>query len=141
MVSTTIYNNAHLSNLRNTMDLVIDDIAYTQFTRLQIPCGYTGDTFLKSFDDIFNEGDAKYLQEMYAEHHELYKYETEMIEKLTEMRTMYEDIESALFTEEAVADAKARGIIPKEDKSALNIAGIGMSYDEDEAFGETYDFA
>jgi hypothetical protein len=122
------------------MDLVIDDISFTQFTRLQTPCGYTGDTFLKSFADLFDEGEQKYLQEMYGKHHELYKYETEMIEKLTEMRMMYEDIESALYTEEAVADAKSRGIIPVADGQAVFI-GEGSDIYGDDAFGETYNFA
>jgi hypothetical protein len=139
---SNIYNNAHLSNLRDNMDLVIDDISFTQFTRLQIPCAYMGNNlFLKSFADLFDEGEQKYLQEMYAKHHELYTYECEMIEKLTEMRMMYEDIESALFTEEAVADAKARGIIPMEDSQPVYIGDSSDSYTEDDAFGETYDFA
>jgi hypothetical protein len=136
MVSTSM-----LCDIRDEMDFIIDEISYTQKTRLQIPCGYMGNNlFLKSFDDIFNESDATYLRSLYAKHHELYEYEIKMIDVLANLRAQYDDIESALFTQEAVADAKARGIIPAEDGSAPSIGEGSDSYDEDDAFGERMDW-
>jgi hypothetical protein len=131
-----------LSYQRDLIDFTIAEISYTQRQRHQIPCGYMGNNlFLKSFTDLFDEGEQKYLQDMYTEHHELYKYECEMTEKLADLRTQYTDIESAMYTQLAVADARARGIIPAEDKTAIYIGDSFDSYDEDEAFGEIYDFA
>ena len=141
MVSAT-YNNGHLTYLRDIIDFAIDEISYTQNKRHQIPVGYMGnDLFLKSFDDIYNESDAAYLRSLYVEHNELYKYECAMIEKLTYLRTVYDDIESTMYIQEMVADAKARGVIPMKDSQPIYIGNGSDSYDDIEAFGETYEFA
>ncbi|AGE56265.1 hypothetical protein PBCVNEJV1_339L [Paramecium bursaria Chlorella virus NE-JV-1] len=132
-------NNVRLNNLEHLIDLAIEKISYTQYMRNEIiPVGYSGnDLFLKSFDDIFSKNDAIFLKNAYAEHHKLFEYEQRMISELASLREMYDDIVSAEYTEKMVADAKARGIIPAGDKPSIS---IGSSYDEDEAFGEEYEW-
>ena len=132
-------NNVRLADLEHLIDLAIEEISYTQYMRNEIiPAGYFGnDLFIKSFDDIFSKNDAIFLRKTYAEHHKLFEYEQRMISELKSLREMYDDIVSADYTEKMVADAKARGIIPAEDHPSIF---IGSSYDEDEAFGEEYDW-
>ena len=91
---------------------------------------------MKSF---FNDDEIKYLKSLYKEHHELYLQEERVKKELFALREAYEAIESTMFAAEKIRIAKMNEVLPYENKKDIDIP-YAESYDEDEAFGEKYDW-
>jgi hypothetical protein len=59
--------------------------------------------------------------------------------ELFSLREAYEAIESTMFAAEKIRIAKRNGVLPIENKKDIDFE-YAESYDEDEAFGEKYDW-
>jgi hypothetical protein len=128
-----------LGDLRNMIDMKIFEIASHEYTRSQIPCGYHGHFFCTILSSFYNDDEIKYLKSLYKEHHELYLQEERVKKELFALREAYEAIESTMFAAEKIRIAKMNKVLPIESNRDIDIP-FAESYNEDEAFGERYDW-
>jgi hypothetical protein len=128
-----------LGDLRNLINVKIFEISTYEFKRSQIPCGYHGHFFCTILKSFFNDDEIKYMKELYAEHHFLYLQEERVQNELFALREAYEAIESTMEAEEKIHIAKMNGVLPLENNRDIDFE-YTESYDEDQAFGEKYDW-
>jgi hypothetical protein len=121
------------------IDMKIFEISRHEYARSQIPCGYHGHFFCTILKSFFNDEEIKYLKSLYKEHHELYMAEECVKKELLALREAYEAIESTMEAEEKIRIAKFNRVLPIENKKDIDIP-FAESYDEDDAFGEKYDW-
>jgi hypothetical protein len=130
---------AALADLRNMIDMKIFEFSTYEFKRSQIPCGYHGHFFCTILKSFYTDLEIAYLKELYAEHHNLYLEEERVKKELFALREAYESIESSDEAVEKIHIAKMNGVLPIENKKDIDIP-FAESYEEDEAFGEKYDW-
>jgi hypothetical protein len=124
-----------LVDLEHLMDLAFAEIAYCEYQRSIIPCGYVGHwDYGNSFILRYSKEEQAYLKNNYALHHELYLYEQRMLSELDTLRNLYENMSDDIFVKEAMN----RSLFTFETICRPVIGGEDLF--DDDAFGETFDW-
>ena len=125
-----------LGNLEHLMELAFEEIAYCEYQRSIIPCGYVGHwDYGNSFILRYTEEEQAYLKNNYALHHELYLYEQRMLAEVETLRNLYEDISGDIYVKEVT---KKSSLVFENNTRKPNIGGEDLF--SDEAFGESFDW-
>jgi len=124
-----------LADLEHLMDLAFGEIAYCEYQRGVVPCGYFGHwDYGNSFILRYTKEEQAYLKNNYALHHELYLYEQRMLSELDTLRNLYENMSDDIFVKEAMN----RSLFTFETTCRPSIGGEDLF--DDGAFGETLDW-
>ena len=124
-----------LANLEYLMELAFEEIAYCEYQRNIIPCGYVGHwDYGNSFILRYTKDEQAYLKNNYALHHELYLYEQRMLAEVDTLRNLYEDIVQDIF----VKYVMNKSSLTFENTRKPVIGGEDL-FSED-AFGEKFDW-
>lgn len=124
-----------LANLENLMELAFAEIAYCEYQRNIIPCGYVGHwDYGNSFIIRYTKDEQAYLKNNYALHHELYLYEQRMLAEIDTLRNLYEDIVQDIFVKYAMNKSSLTF-----ENTRKPVIGSEEIFTED-AFGEKFDW-